>query len=231
MQALVAALKRGDTGVRRAAASALGEIGTPAVEPLIVLLKDENPRVRDDAASALGKTGDQRAVEPLIAALKGGSVRNSAVSALIEIGDKRAAEPLVGSLTNRSINLFVAKFLQKVGWKPQTKEERIHFLVSLRDPAVKDAENWPDVKRVLMQDARSGRIEYALEALTNIGNESVVPELIQLIEAKGTKTIAEAYLNCNHKQLRRAGHEWATSHGYSIQSRPGGVETWNWGPW
>ncbi|MFQ6054633.1 MAG: HEAT repeat domain-containing protein [Methanosarcinales archaeon] len=53
--------------VRGSAAIALGEIGEPAVEPLIKALGD---RVREKAAIALGEIGDARAVEPLIKALR-----------------------------------------------------------------------------------------------------------------------------------------------------------------
>jgi HEAT repeat protein len=49
---------------------ALGQIGAPAVEPLIASLKDSKARVRERAAETLGRIGDARAVDPLIACLK-----------------------------------------------------------------------------------------------------------------------------------------------------------------
>jgi HEAT repeat protein len=70
-----------------------------AVEPLIqALLKDTDP-VQVKAAESLGYLRDERAVEPLIQALKDEkryhSVRWKAARALGEIGDKRAIEPLI----------------------------------------------------------------------------------------------------------------------------------------
>ncbi len=46
-----------------------GELGAPAVEPLITALQDEDNNVRLLAAVYLGKIGDARAIEPLITVL------------------------------------------------------------------------------------------------------------------------------------------------------------------
>ncbi len=236
VEPLIATLKSEDKAWRgrEFATEALGQIGTPATETLIAAVKDRD--FRSSAAEALGKIGAKRAAELLITALKdeSGQVRSSAAEALGNIGDTRAVEPLSGALTDRRCNTAAAKSLQKVGWEPQTMEERIHFLIGLRDPAIKDVKNWPDVKTVLMQDARScdaQRIEYALHAFTMIGNESSLPELLQLVRTIGTETIARAYVHCNQEQLRKAGRDWVTSHGHPIQSKYGGGETWNWGTW
>lgn len=74
----------------------LGEIGEPAVKPLIKALEDKNSRVRIGAAGALGKIKDKRAVGPLIQALEDENniVRAEAAYALGEIGDSRAIKPL-----------------------------------------------------------------------------------------------------------------------------------------
>ncbi len=67
------------------------------VEGLIRALESERDyKVRRDAAVALGATGDARAVEPLIQALKDQSwwVRSEAASALGELADSRAVQPL-----------------------------------------------------------------------------------------------------------------------------------------
>ncbi|HNS51657.1 MAG TPA: HEAT repeat domain-containing protein [Anaerolineae bacterium] len=79
------------------AENALVQIGAPAVEPLIAVLKHGSSSAqRDNAARALGRIRDARAVEPLIAALRGDSA--GAAWALGEIGDARAVEPLVALL-------------------------------------------------------------------------------------------------------------------------------------
>ena len=66
VDALVAALKDTDAGVRRQAAAALGEIGNArAVTGLIEALKDSDADVRRHALSALGEIGDPRAAARL----------------------------------------------------------------------------------------------------------------------------------------------------------------------
>jgi len=74
---LIQALKDGDEDVRSNAATALGWIGEPAVESLIQALKDEDWFVRSSVAETLGEIGDARAVESLSQVLKD---ENSVVS-------------------------------------------------------------------------------------------------------------------------------------------------------
>lgn len=83
------------------AIQALGEMGVPAVEPLMLLLTDKN--VSGSATQSLSKIGEP-AVEPLILALgdNNSKVRVSAVLALGRIGDERAVEPLTEALNDES---------------------------------------------------------------------------------------------------------------------------------
>ena len=76
---LIAQFKDKDWQVCQAAAKTLGEIGEPAVQPLILALSDEDSDVRYGAAYGLGEIRDPRAVEPLIHAL---SDENSDVRAV-----------------------------------------------------------------------------------------------------------------------------------------------------
>jgi HEAT repeat protein len=121
VEPLVGALRDQDLGVRRAAASALGQIGTAAVEPLIAVLGDRI--VGMYAASALGPIGDARAVEPLIGALKDPtfSGREAAEEALGKIGDSRAVEPLIAALEDprSTVREAAGKALKALGWQPQ----------------------------------------------------------------------------------------------------------------
>lgn len=80
----------------------LGNLGAPAVGPLLALLKDSNAAVRMRAAEALGETADRRAVEPLVQALRDHDalVRIEAAWALGKIKDPRAIEPLLTAWKN-----------------------------------------------------------------------------------------------------------------------------------
>jgi hypothetical protein len=93
-----------DVDLRLAAAQALGEIGTSAVEPLIGALGDERKLVRFGAVFALGQIGDTRAVDSLAAALKDNDedVRWLAAVDLGKIGDIRATGPLLAALRDTS---------------------------------------------------------------------------------------------------------------------------------
>lgn len=86
------------------AAVALGEIGEPAVQPLIDVLKDSDPRVRAYAVRALGRTGDSRAVEPVIELLndEDENVRSNAAMALGKLADRRAINPLTKASKDKS---------------------------------------------------------------------------------------------------------------------------------
>jgi HEAT repeat protein len=94
---LVAALDDVSRDVRKAAVSALGEIGWPAVAALIVALGDDKTRVA--ASAALGAVGAP-AVRPLIQALRNPDIRWAAVDALSEIGSDAVA-PLTAAVNDQ----------------------------------------------------------------------------------------------------------------------------------
>jgi HEAT repeat protein len=84
VDAVLAAVDEEEVFMRQAAAQALAEIGTGAVEPLIAALAAGSAV----AADALGQIGDARAVEPLLAALRGAPglrVRQAAEGALARL--------------------------------------------------------------------------------------------------------------------------------------------------
>jgi len=77
------------SGLRWKAAEALARIGTPAVDPLIILLDDSDEDVRWKVAIALGEIGDPRAVDPLLSRLADPDayVRSRVALALGSIGE------------------------------------------------------------------------------------------------------------------------------------------------
>ncbi len=120
MNSLIENLKDEDSSVRWNASLALAEIGTPAVEPLIVLLENNNQDVRVSAVYALGDIKDARAVEPLIAALSDISpdIREAAAMALEQIKDQRAVGPLIAIFSDSS---------------PDVREAAVHALGQIKD--------------------------------------------------------------------------------------------------
>lgn len=63
-------MKDKDWDVRGEAAGALGDMGEPAVQPLIEALKNKSGDIRWGATAVLGYIGDKRAIEPLTKSLK-----------------------------------------------------------------------------------------------------------------------------------------------------------------
>jgi HEAT repeat protein len=111
-------LQNSDNGfVLECAATALGEIGTPAIAPLIAILNNPNDLVQHRTTMALGKIGTP-AVAPLVAALKApnGRVRASAAEALGNIKDPRTVMPLIAALkdTNHDVQMNAAKALGEI---------------------------------------------------------------------------------------------------------------------
>ncbi|MBN1383280.1 MAG: HEAT repeat domain-containing protein [Elusimicrobia bacterium] len=89
-----------DDAIRMKARKMLGNIGSPAIEPLIRCLESKDYIVRWYAALSLGEIGDRRAEAPLIKALMDDSkeVRGGAAGALKYIGGPEAVEPLIKCL-------------------------------------------------------------------------------------------------------------------------------------
>jgi HEAT repeat protein len=111
--------------VRRAAARALWQIGTPAVKGLVEALHDPTVDVRSSAAEALGAIGDASAVSGLIQAMQDidTAVRCSAAEALGWIRDAEAVPALIERLADvdkprwedDSVADLAAQSLERIG--------------------------------------------------------------------------------------------------------------------
>jgi HEAT repeat protein len=148
--------------VRTAAVQALVQIGTPAVEPLIVALKDQEEMRARAACEALGQIGDVRAVEPLVASFNGSfSLGPAAAQALGQIGDARALEPLIAAMKGQWPDAGAARALGQIG-DPRAVEPLI---------------------AALDYDAVRGT---AIDALVQIGDAAVEPLVAALKHKDGS---------------------------------------------
>ncbi len=103
VEPLMAALNDADEGVREAAAAALKEIGAPAVGPLVAALNHPNAAMRERAFEILAEIG-KPAVDLLVAGLSE-RVQWAAVDLLGKVGDERAVEPLIAALRHPDIGV------------------------------------------------------------------------------------------------------------------------------
>lgn len=233
------ALNDSDPVVRGRAALVLAEISdTRPIESIIESLSDSDINFRRAAAARLSQIGDVRAVMPLVSLLRREIQQSWAdecryvVDALGELGDPRAVEALRPLLGRVHLSYATAVSLKKLKWKPETIEDRIYMMAAVRDPDLRIARNWPSARDVLLRDARSGerdKVENAVKTLIWIGNETVLPDLLEIIQNRGSPVIAQALLNSNRADLRSAAIDWATANGFRIESFSRSVSTWNWG--
>jgi HEAT repeat protein len=73
VEPLISVLHGADRDLYHHARHALGKIGAPAVEPLVAVLNDGDASFRWRAAQALGETRDDRAVQPVLVAIRSDS--------------------------------------------------------------------------------------------------------------------------------------------------------------
>ncbi|MCG3158981.1 MAG: hypothetical protein DKINENOH_05629 [bacterium] len=191
-----------------------------SVESLIVALRGESEHsaekhrieyIRGEAAEALGKAGDKRAVEPLIAVLDDESdyLRRHAAEALSKIKDERAVPMLIPYLRDWYAGPAIAKALSRSGWHPTSVQDKVHFGVAKRDiNSLKKM--WDTTRQVLLEDLSTNNdnsiiIENAIHAFLAIGRKEIIPDLIDLFDRKGTRTMAEVYFyDSGNEQLRSA---------------------------
>ena len=233
--ALLEAMEDKDRSVRYNAAFALGNARDPrAAGELVKALKDDDETIRCRALEALGKIADAKTIEHIAALLEDddADVRRCAVKALGKFNNERAVHNLVACLTDRHINDLSAEVLENSGWQPESVSDRVHYFVARKDKSRLEM-MWTQTKKVLLKDVESGNyraIENALYAFIGIGREEIIGQLIDALNARGTKTTAEAYLNCGNKKLRETAVDWAFKHGYNISSGTG-AHSAGWGNW
>jgi HEAT repeat protein len=177
VEPLIKALDDMDRSVKRDAYEALVRIGDSALDTLIKALKRKNKYIRVEVAKILGEIKSERAIEPLINALKDRAteVRCAAARALWKIGtpealeaarvfgkigDKREIEQLIKALKDKDIRRATIWELEKIG-----DEKAVKPLIEFLD---EDKEN------LILCDA--------VRALGEIGDERAVEPLIKKLK-------------------------------------------------
>lgn len=222
MKELVKALSHKNESARQAAASALGEVcpgreedrwRDRAVQALIAVLGDrhEGNRVQRTTITALGNIGDPRAIDPLLAALRGpdATLRSAAATALEKIGHERSVKPLIAALgqQNSEVRRLAIKVLANIGSRHEEPALRKEIAVAL-NAILSDGEQEigsaaaQALDQIGQEVDPAAKIPYALAkrdwaSIAELGNEAVAP-LVAAIEGqdhtlwpKATETLGQ----------------------------------------
>ena len=157
-----------------------------SVGPLIFAVKDEDTGVRCAAARALGRFKDRRATEPLIQVLRDvvPQVRSAAAEALGKLGDPQAVNWLVAVLQDNDprVRAGASRSLEKLGWRPGSDSQRVlqilavgnrHQIASLGAEAVGP----------LLEMLETGPPNKQLEAVKTLGDINEPPVVRALLGA------------------------------------------------
>jgi HEAT repeat protein len=233
LEPLIVALWDGNWEVREEAAKALGRLrDSRAVNSLIAVLKYEDSGVRQKTAEDLGKITSPMAgpfVAPLTQNIR---FRIEVIKALGQIGDERAIPALVRELQCWDTAQAATDALERLNWSPQSAEDKVHFLVAKRDGNTL-RQIWEQTKQVLLKDMKSDEdkiVKNALYAFIAVGKEEIIKVLIDTLNARGDRTIAEVYRNCGNEKLSSAAQDWATKYEHYI-SAGSGAHLVGWGSW
>jgi HEAT repeat protein len=154
----------------RATVQALGQMGAPAVEPLMKILDHPDPEIRSRAIVALGLTNDRRAVSPLIYRLAYDEdqyeVANDALLMLMHLR-KIAVKPLVTALQKGDDRIRGSADLALSNIRDRKTVEPL--IMALNDPVA---------------EVRYG----VISALQDIGDVRALPELERIAREDNDKT-------------------------------------------
>jgi len=189
-----------DEITRKVFAKAIGQIGQPAVDPLVATLKSPSALMRLHAAQALGYAGDPRATKPLIEALNDSKegVRGAAAEALGRIGDQSAIEPLVSALNDENWHvreLAVGSLQKGLEWKPSTDEEKLAVLYADRDFYSLKRRGDPGAKlliKALLTDGFFSVRETAAKALGDVYSSEVIEALMTAAKSDDWEGVRDA---------------------------------------
>lgn len=161
---------------RREVAKHLHYYGQETIPVLCDLLKSEDSQTRRAALSSLSRLADETPLEPLLEYARTeteDSDRYRVLKVLGQINDPRSIEFLKSQLMapGQYPSRVAAQSLTRLGWKPETREERIRYLIATdrlknetvpRTRTAKDSEVGPFELNVPIQTSlTAGTLEYS----------------------------------------------------------------------
>ncbi|NDJ51954.1 MAG: HEAT repeat domain-containing protein [Chloroflexi bacterium] len=154
-------------------AAAIGSLGEPAIDPLLLALTDENMQMRRLAASSLGHIADDRVVGPLLRATHDAHwlVREAAVGGLLGRQEQRVLVTALHALGDERDRVRQQAVLLLGQFLPQGADQRARILDALGERL--KADESVDVRR---EAARS---------LGYIGVVEAIPLLVAALDDEG----------------------------------------------
>lgn len=210
---------------RENAREELERIGAPAEPFLIAALKDPDFRVRYYAATVLGKIGSENCIEALVACIddEDSSVVAAVRRALVRFGHKaiealerqKEAHPENAAIFDRVIRDFVAGRVEAALQKYVISSGGAGFFPGMFDEIVKIGKPAVPILLSILQDPTYEFVDplpepgyhiamrrLAADALGDMGDKSVIPELQKV--AEGDIEMEEAFMPGAHHYLAEA---------------------------
>lgn len=160
------------------------------------------------------------------------------VAAAQRLDDTPTLEQVLISSTNRVILRIVLSKVQDKGALDRVAAGAADPAVRLAAPVAGGTRSWrqvfdaatargASVKKVgdalaavslfsSVQGQAKEAVQQACLNMIRLGDESRIPEMAELLEGYGDKTLAEDYLNCGQPDLDTASRDWASRRGYSV---------------
>ena len=210
-------------------------MGDMAVPKINELLKSEDTTIATNSAKILQEIGSSKSVIPLVEALKnvnkldrrdGNSDEDKwkdaylieqCIDALGKIGDKKTIDTIKEFITNKnakrgaSVRLSAAEAIEKMGWVPETNEEKIDFLIAKKDwSAISDLGEEAVIKLITLLDDDSDFTKNdAIQCLGNIGHKKAVEPIIEVVKGDETDYNERKFIEHGIEALGKIGDKKA----------------------
>jgi len=201
VKAQVERLSSTDLGEQMGAQAELVKIGRPAVLPLIATLTNQTLNVRLAAAQVLGDIGDDRAVEPIITAMKKEDLDVRMAAPILGKMGVSAVGPIIAALRAEVLDIRTTVFVLGTVGEPAVKP--LIATLKDKDPHVRAAAalalgGTGDARAVeplinAFKDEDFEVTRYAAAALRKMGKTAVEP-LILALKAKDSSVRNTAIL-------------------------------------
>jgi len=215
--------------IREYVAKYLAENGDQRAESAMMeALTDSLMSVRKYAAEFMGRRKVLGAVAPLMDFLASDDedIRTHGAQSLALIDDTTGLRALVPVLRdeNRATRAAAASGL-KTHHIILKEADEYYLMIADRDRKEVDA-HWQEIRMQLIRDiSNPSKVYYAVSALMWIGNASVIPQMIEIMDAQDGTLIPNTYLNSGNLELRKAAEIWCNKRGYYVESTNSGVNT------